>query len=268
MAHRRMLATFGNEGFVGVELLLGGGSTPSRAFVRTAGELLRLPAETLRSELDRAGPATHQLLRFTMTLITEVAQTAVCYRHHSLVQRLCRWLLMSLHREAVATQEMIANMLGVRREGVTESSAVLQRLGLIRYLRGHTEVLDRRGLERRAGECCAVVKKTYDSLLLGVVATPDRQWTAANPLSQATVPKNFPTPAVIAMARGPQKKTRHAPAKTLAPPALVATAPNRARNARDTTATQGITCMGGTTTMTTIGSNAPAAELAHEATAT
>jgi CRP-like cAMP-binding protein len=163
------LAVVGNEGIVGIELLLGGGSMPSRAVVRTAGEAIRLPARTVQDEIARAGSAAHLLLRYTMALIIQVAQTAVCNRHHSLDQRLCRWLLMSLDRvqgnEVVATQEQIANMLGVRREGVTESALRLHSLGLIRYTRGRILGLDRKGLERRVCECYAVVKKEYDRLL-------------------------------------------------------------------------------------------------------
>ncbi|TDP74703.1 Crp-like helix-turn-helix protein [Roseateles toxinivorans] len=259
----------GNEGFVGVELLLGGGSTPSRAIVRTAGEVLGLPAETLRDEIARGPLATHLLLRYTMTLIDQVAQTAVCNRHHSLDQRHCRWLLMSLDRtqgnEVVATQGLIANMLGVRREGVTEVAFAMQRLGLIHYVRGRILVLDRRGLERRTCECYAVVEREYHRLLPGRVATPVPQWSTVGPWNQTTVPNNLPTPAVIAMARAPQKKTRHAPAKTLAPPALAATPPNKARNARDIPAVHGITCVAGAAAATAIGSSAPAAKLAHEA---
>jgi CRP-like cAMP-binding protein len=161
------LAVVGNEGIVGVELLLGGGSTPSRAVVRTAGEALRLPARTIQDEIARAGSAVHPLLRYTMGLTTQVAQTAVCNRHHSLDQRLCRWLLMSLDRvqgdEVVATQEQIANMLGVRREGVTKGALRLQALGLIRCARGRILALDRKGLEKQA--CYAVIKKEYDRLL-------------------------------------------------------------------------------------------------------
>jgi CRP-like cAMP-binding protein len=163
-------AVVGHEGVVGVELLLGGGSTPGRAVVRTGGELLRLPARTMQEELARPGRAAHLLLRYTMALIAQVAQTAVCCRHHALDQRLCCWLLMGLDRiegsEVVATQEQMAHMLGVRREGVTESALRLQALGLIRYARGRIRVLDRAGLERQACECYGVVKQEYDRLLL------------------------------------------------------------------------------------------------------
>ncbi|HJV72086.1 Crp/Fnr family transcriptional regulator [Ideonella sp.] len=176
------LAVVGNEGIVGVELLLGGGSTTSSAVVRTAGEVLRLPPRMMQDEFARAGSAAHLLLRYTMALITQLAQTAVCNRHHSLDQRLCRWLLMSLDRvqgnEVVATQEQIANMLGVRREGVTEGALRLQGLGLIRYARGHILALDRQGLEKQACECYAVVKKEYDRLLPETVTAPQPRPTA------------------------------------------------------------------------------------------
>jgi len=169
------IAVVGNEGIVGVSLFMGGGSTPSRGVVQSAGEGYRLRSNVMRAEFERAGPVMHLLLRYTQALITQMAQTAVCNRHHTLHQQLCRWLLLSLDRlevnELVMTQELIANMLGVRREGVTEAALELQRLGLIRYARGHIKVLDRPGLERRACECYAVVKKEYDRLL------PDRTAT-------------------------------------------------------------------------------------------
>jgi CRP-like cAMP-binding protein len=164
-------AVVGNEGVVGVELLLGGGSTPSRAVVRTGGEMLRLPARAMQEELSRSGSAAHLLLRYTLALMTQVAQTAVCCRHHALDQRLCCWLLMGLDRvqgsEVAATQEQMAHMLGVRREGVTQSALHLQALGLIRYARGRIRVLDRPGLERQACECYGVVRQEYDRLLPG-----------------------------------------------------------------------------------------------------
>jgi CRP-like cAMP-binding protein len=148
---------------------MGGGSTPSRAVVQSAGSGYRLKAQTLKIEFNRAGPVLHALLRYTQALITQMAQTAACNRHHSLDQQLCRWLLLSLDRlpnnELVMTQELIANMLGVRREGVTEGALKLQGEGLIRYARGHITVLDRAGLEKRTCECYAVVKKEYDRLL-------------------------------------------------------------------------------------------------------
>jgi len=169
------IAVVGNEGLVGISLFMGGGSTPSRAVVQSAGEGWRLGAAAMKEEFDRAGPAMHLLLRYTQALITQMAQTAVCNRHHSLDQQLCRWLLLSLDRlggnDLVMTQELIANMLGVRREGVTEAALKLQKAGLIRYSRGHISVLDRAGLEQRSCECYAVVKTEYDRLL------PPRQAT-------------------------------------------------------------------------------------------
>jgi CRP-like cAMP-binding protein len=163
------IAVVGNEGVVGISLFMGGESTPSRAVVQSAGYGWRLRASVVKEEFHRAGPVMHLLLRYTQALITQMAQTAVCNRHHSLDQQLCRWLLLSLDRlhgaELVMTQELIANMLGVRREGVTEAALKLQKLGLIRYARGHITVLDRSGLEARTCECYAVVKKEYDRLL-------------------------------------------------------------------------------------------------------
>jgi CRP-like cAMP-binding protein len=163
------IAVVGNEGIVGISLFMGGESTPSRAVVQSAGQGFRLRAATIKEEFNRAGPVMHLLLRYTQALITQMAQTAVCNRHHSLDQQLCRWLLLSLDRlagtELVMTQELIANMLGVRREGVTEAALKLQRLGLIRYARGRISVLDRRGLEARTCECYEVVRKEYDRLL-------------------------------------------------------------------------------------------------------
>ncbi len=163
------IAVVGNEGIVGISLFMGGGSTPSRAVVQSAGYGFRLKAEMLKDEFNNAGPVLHLLLRYTQALITQMAQTAVCNRHHSLDQQLCRWLLLSLDRlqgdELVMTQELIANMLGVRREGVTEGALKLQRAGLIRYVRGHITVLNRTGLEQRTCECYAVVKKEYERLL-------------------------------------------------------------------------------------------------------
>jgi CRP-like cAMP-binding protein len=163
------IAVVGNEGVVGVSLFMGGESTPSRAVVQSAGQGLRLKAQLMKDEFNRAGPVMHLLLRYTQALITQMAQTAVCNRHHSLDQQLCRWLLLSLDRlpgnELVMTQELIANMLGVRREGVTEGALKLQQAGLIRYARGRITVLDRTALEKRTCECYAVVRKEYDRLL-------------------------------------------------------------------------------------------------------
>jgi CRP-like cAMP-binding protein len=154
---------------VGVSLFMGGESTPSRAVVQSAGAGFRLRAAALKDEFNHSGPVLHLLLRYTQALITQMAQTAVCNRHHTLDQQLCRWLLLSLDRlssnELVMTQELIANMLGVRREGVTEAALKLQRAGLISYARGRITALDRTGLEARSCECYAVVKKEYDRLL-------------------------------------------------------------------------------------------------------
>jgi CRP-like cAMP-binding protein len=169
------IAVVGNEGIVGISLFMGGESTSSRAVVQSAGKGFRLKAQLLKTEFNRAGPVLHLLLRYTQALITQMAQTAVCNRHHSLDQQLCRWLLLSLDRlqgsELIMTQELIANMLGVRREGVTEGALKLQQEGLISYARGHISVLDRPGLEKRTCECYAVVKKEYERLLPGTEAT-------------------------------------------------------------------------------------------------
>jgi CRP-like cAMP-binding protein len=169
------LAPVGNEGMVGIPLFTGGDSIPIRAVVRADGAAMQLTAQAVRDEADRGGPFMHALLRYTQALLTQMAQTAVCNRHHSLDQQLCRWLLLSLDRlqgnKIEMTQELIANMLGVRREGVTETAGRLQRSGLIRYARGHITVLDRAGLERRSCECYGVVKREYDRLLAGEPAT-------------------------------------------------------------------------------------------------
>jgi CRP-like cAMP-binding protein len=163
------IAVAGNEGLVGIALFMGGETTPSRAVVQSAGQGYRLSGTHIKNEFNRGGPVLHLLLRYTQALITQMAQTAVCNRHHSLDQQLCRWLLMSLDRlsgnELVMTQELIANMLGVRREGVTEAALKLQKLDLIQYTRGHITILDRPALEERVCECYAVVKKEYDRLL-------------------------------------------------------------------------------------------------------
>jgi CRP-like cAMP-binding protein len=163
------IAIVGNDGLVGISLFMGGESTPSRAVVQSEGYSFRLRAPFLKQEFAQSGPVLQLLLRYTQALITQMAQTAVCNRHHSLDQQLCRWLLLSLDRlpgtELVMTQELIANMLGVRREGVTEGAVKLQKAGLIRYSRGRISVLDRPGLEQRTCECYAVVKVEYDRLL-------------------------------------------------------------------------------------------------------
>jgi CRP-like cAMP-binding protein len=163
------IAITGNEGLVGISLFMGGESTPSRAVVQSAGNGYRLRASVLKREFALGGILQHLALRYTQALITQMAQTAVCNRHHALDQQLCRWLLLSLDRtqgnELLMTQELIANMLGVRREGVTEAAGKLQEHGLIEYSRGHIKVLDRPGLEKRVCECYAVVKKEFDRLL-------------------------------------------------------------------------------------------------------
>ena len=163
------IAVVGNEGVIGIALFMGGETTPRRAVVQSAGKGYRLRAADIKEEFARSGPVLHRLLRYTLALMTQMAQTAVCNRHHSLDQQLCRWLLLSLDRltgnELAMTQELIANMLGVRREGVTEAALKLQRLGLIKYARGRITVLDRAGLEQRTCECYGVVKNEYDRLL-------------------------------------------------------------------------------------------------------
>jgi CRP-like cAMP-binding protein len=163
------IAVVGNEGIMGISLFMGGNTTPSRAVVRSGGHGYRLKADLLKTEFGQAGPVMHLLLRYTQALITQMTQTAVCNRHHSVEQQLCRALLLSLDRLAgnslTMTQELIANMLGVRREGVTEAAGNLQRTGLIRYSRGHIVVLDRAGLEKSVCECYVVVKVEYDRLL-------------------------------------------------------------------------------------------------------
>jgi CRP-like cAMP-binding protein len=163
------IAITGNEGLVGISLFMGGESTPSRAVVQSAGHGYRLKAGILKREFALGGQLQHLALRFTQALITQMAQTAVCNRHHGVDQQLCRWLLLSLDRlpgkELMMTQELIANMLGVRREGVTEAAGKLQTDGLIRYSRGRITVLDRAKLEKRVCECYAVVKKELDRLL-------------------------------------------------------------------------------------------------------
>jgi CRP-like cAMP-binding protein len=167
------IAVVGNEGIIGVALFMGGETMPNRAVVQSAGHAYRLKGHLLKQEFNRSGELQHLLLRYTQALLTQMAQTAVCNRHHSLDQQLCRWLLLSLDRlpstELVMTQELIANMLGVRREGVTEAAGNLQKAGLISYRRGRITVLDRAGLEARACECYAVVKKEFDRLLPEVI---------------------------------------------------------------------------------------------------
>lgn len=163
------VAIVGNEGLVGFALLVGGGRTPSRAIVQSAGTACRVSAQYVREEFDRAGAFQNILLRYTQALLTQVGQTAACNRHHSIGQQLCRWLLLSLDRlasnELHMTQELIANMLGVRREGVTEAAGALQRAGIIHCTRGHIEVLDRPRLERATCECYEVIRKEFARLL-------------------------------------------------------------------------------------------------------
>jgi len=163
------IAVVGNEGIVGISLFMGGETTPSRAIVQSAGHAYQMKGQTLKDEFDRGGAMQHTLLRYTQALLTQMAQTAVCNRHHTLDQQLCRWLLLSLDRlhsnHLVMTQELIANMLGVRREGVTEAAGHLQSAGLIRYRRGHIEVVNRPGLEARVCECYMVVRQEYERLM-------------------------------------------------------------------------------------------------------
>jgi CRP-like cAMP-binding protein len=163
------IAVTGSEGLVGIALFMGGETTPSRAVVQSAGRGYRLRASVLKAQFERGGALQHLLLRFTQALITQMTQTAVCNRHHAVHQQLCRWLLLSLDRletnELVMTQELIANMLGVRREGVTEAATRLQTEGVIQYSRGRITVLDRPKLEASVCECYSVVKREYDRLL-------------------------------------------------------------------------------------------------------
>jgi len=172
------ISVVGNEGLIGIALFMGGETTPSRAIVQSAGHAYRLIGRELKEEFHRNGQMQLLLLRYTQALITQMAQTAVCNRHHSVDQQLCRWLLLSLDRlssnKLTMTQELIANMLGVRREGVTEAAGKLQKLGVIRYSRGQITVLDREKMEQLCCECYAVVRKETDRLLVRplVGATP------------------------------------------------------------------------------------------------
>ena len=168
------IAVVGNEGIVGIALFMGGETMPNRAVVQSAGEAYRLKGQVLKQEFNRAGALQHLLLRYTLAMLTQMAQTAVCNRHHSVDQQLCRWLLLSLDRLPAnvlsMTQELIANMLGVRREGVTEAAGKLQNAGLIHYSRGRITVLDRPGLEARVCECYNVVRQEFSRLLPDVIA--------------------------------------------------------------------------------------------------
>jgi CRP-like cAMP-binding protein len=163
------IAGVGNEGMLGIALFMGGDTTPSSAVVQTAGQGYRLPGRVLKEEFSRGGQMQQLLLRYTQALLTQMCQTSACNRHHSIAQQLCRWLLLTLDRlpsnELIMTQELVANALGVRREGVTEAAGHLQAAGCIRYRRGHIAVLDRAGLEARACECYQVVKTEFTRLL-------------------------------------------------------------------------------------------------------
>ena len=169
------IAVVGFEGIVGIALFMGGDTMPNKAVVQSAGHAYRLNGQVLKQEFNRAGEFQHLLLRYTLALLSQMAQTAVCNRHHSVDQQLCRWLLLSLDRlpanELSMTQELIANMLGVRREGVTEAAGKLQNAGLIHYSRGRIVVLDRPGLEKRVCECYEVVRREFSRLLPDVIAT-------------------------------------------------------------------------------------------------
>lgn len=166
------IAGVGNEGMLGISLFMGGETTPSWATVQTAGHGYRLKAALMLQEFNHAGPVQRLLLRYTQALIMQISQTAVCNRHHTIEQQLCRWLLLTLDRldsqELTMTQELIASMLGVRREGITEAAGKLQNAGIIRYRRGHIMVLDRLGLETHVCECYSVVKKEFDRLFCDV----------------------------------------------------------------------------------------------------
>jgi CRP-like cAMP-binding protein len=174
------IAGVGNEGMLGIALFMGGGSTPSRAVVQTGGFGYRLPVRILMEEFDRTGPVMRLLLRYTQALLTHMSQTAVCNRHHTVEQQLCRWLLLTLDRlgnkELTMTQELISNMLGVRREGVTEAAGRLQAHGYISYRRGHITVIDRAGLEQQVCECYDVVKKEFGRLLSDVRRRQHASW--------------------------------------------------------------------------------------------
>ncbi|MGO9308402.1 MAG: Crp/Fnr family transcriptional regulator [Spirochaetia bacterium] len=168
------IAVIGNEGIVGIALFMGGETMPNRAVVQSEGHAYRLQGQLLKNEFNRGGALQHLLLRYTLAMLTQMAQTAVCNRHHTVDQQLCRWLLLSLDRlpknELTMTQELIANMLGVRREGVTEAAGKLQNAGLIAYNRGRITVLDRPGLETRVCECYEVVRREFHRLLPDVTA--------------------------------------------------------------------------------------------------
>lgn len=172
------MAGVGNEGVLGISLFMGGETTPSSAVVQTAGHGYRLPGRVLKTEFNRGGPLQRLLLRYTQALVTQMFQTGACNRHHSIEQQLCRWLLLTLDRmptnELIMTQELVANALGVRREGVTEAAGNLQRAGIISYRRGHISVIKRAGLESGSCECYAVVKKELGRLLSDVKLQPEK----------------------------------------------------------------------------------------------
>jgi CRP-like cAMP-binding protein len=195
------IAGVGNEGVVGISLFMGGQTTPSSAVVQTAGHAYRLARHLLKQEFDRAGPVLQLLLRYTQALITQMTQTAVCNRHHSVEQQLCRWLLMTLDRvpsgQLVMTQELVARMLGVRREGITEAAGKLQHAGLIRYRRGHITVLERSGLEARTCECYAVVKAELGRLLSDVRYHEDVSNRRETAPAQSANPVKSPDPLFI-----------------------------------------------------------------------
>ena len=185
------IAGVGNEGMVGISLFMVGDTTPSSAVVQTAGYAYRIERSALKEEFDRAGPMLHLLLRYTHALINQMTQMAVCNRHHSVEQQLCRWLLATLDRipsgELVMTQQLVATMLGVRREGITETAGKLQHAGFIRYRRGHITVLERSGLENLACECYAAVKEQWSGLLSNVRSSlPDKATVVALSASIAT----------------------------------------------------------------------------------
>jgi len=169
------ISIVGNEGVIGVAVFMGGENMPNMAVVQSAGYAYRLKAQLLQQEFDHSLPLRHLLLRYTQALLTQMAQTAVCNRHHSIERQLCRWLLLSFDRlptnELIMTQELISNMLGVRREGITDAARKLQSVGLIEYHRGHITLLDRQGLEDNVCECYSVVKREYDRLLPDLIAT-------------------------------------------------------------------------------------------------
>ena len=184
-------AGVGNEGMLGISLLMGGNTTPNRAVVQTGGQGYRLKAQPMLQEFSRAGLVQQLMLRYTQALLTQVSQTAVCNRHHALLQQLCGWLLVTLDRmltnELIMTQELVASMLGVRREGVTEAAGKLQEAGIIRYRRGHITVVERSGLESQVCECYEVVKKEFARLLPDVLQRQDISLQSQNMRREALI---------------------------------------------------------------------------------